>query len=136
MAFICLSLSKPIEKESEKDIEKWALVHVENPLYYAGSYRPNDALNQGMAKKNPFREELAIKFEQAVDVGYLEGPISMEKNLKQDTLDQTIKAKKLMWTLYGLPDNLIGQIEYVDYVIFNKKIKPKDFKKARSKFGE
>jgi len=129
-------LSKPIEKESEKDIEKWALVHVENPLYYAGSYRPNDALNQGMAKKNPFREELAKKFEQAVDVGYLEGPISMEKNLKRDTLDLIIKAKKLMWTLYGLPDNLIGQIEYIDYVIFNKNIKPKDFKKARSKFGE
>jgi len=128
-------LSKPIQKESEKEIEKWALVHVENPLYYAGSYRPKDALNQGVAKKNPFREELAKKFEQAVDVGYSEEPINMEKNLKRETLDLIIKAKKFMWKLYELPENLAGQIEYVDYVIFNKKIKPKDIRKARKNFG-
>lgn len=127
-------LSKPLENESEKEIEKWALVHVENPLYYAGSYRPKDALNQGMARKNPFREELAKIFEQAVDVGYSEGPINIEKKLKRETLDLIIKAKKFMWKLYELPENLIGQIEYVDYVIFNKKIKPNDFKKARSNF--
>lgn len=127
-------LSTPIEKESEKEIEKWALVHVENPLFYAGSYRPKDALNQGMARKNPFREELAKKFEQTVDVGYAEGPIFIEKNLKRETLDLIIKAKKFMWKLYELPKNLIGQIEYVDYVIFNKKIKSKDYREARSNF--
>ena len=127
-------LSKPIEKESEKDVEKWALVHVENPLYYAGSYVPKDALNQGIARKNLFREELAKKFEQAVDVGYSEGPINIEKKLKRETLDLIIKAKKCMWELYELPEKLVGQIDYVDYVIFNKDIKPKDFAKARLNF--
>lgn len=128
-------LSKPIEKESEKELEKWALVHIENPLYYAGSYRPNDALNQGIAKKNPFREELATLFEQSVDLGYREGPCEIASNLKKELLGLLVKAKELMWKLYGLPDDLTGQIYYVDYVISNKNIKDKKLREAIRTFG-
>ena len=46
-------LTKPIEKENYKEIETWALIHMENPLYYAGSYNHQDALQQNIAKKNP-----------------------------------------------------------------------------------
>jgi hypothetical protein len=127
-------LSKPIEKESEKEIEKWALVHVENPLYYAGSYTPNDALNQRLAKKNPFREDLAIRFERAADLGYREGVSEIESSMKSEMLSLVIKAKGLMWKLYGLPEDLQGQIDYVDYVISNKLIEDKEFSKAVSTF--
>lgn len=128
-------LAKPVEKESEKELEKWALVHIENPLYYAGSYMPNDALNQSIAKKNLFREELATLFEQAVDLGYLEGPCEIVNSLKKEMLGLLVKAKELMWRLYGLPEDLTGQIYYVDYVISNKKIKDKEFREAAIAFG-
>ena len=127
-------LSNPVEDESEKELEKWALVHVENPLYYAGSYRPKDALNQRIAKKNPFREELATLFEQSVDQGYRKEPYEITSSLKKDLLGLLVKAKKLMWMLYGLPEDLTGNIYYVDYVISNKKIKNKEFREAAHAF--
>jgi len=128
-------LSKPVEKESEKELEKWALVHVENPLYYAGSYRPKDALNQRIAKKNPFREELANLFEQSVDLGYREEPCEIASSLKKELLGLLVKAKELMWRLYELPEDLTGQIYYVDYVISNKNIKDKEFREVAQTFG-
>lgn len=127
-------LSKPIEKESEKEIEKWALVHIENPLYYAGSYTPNDALNQRIAKKNPFREGLAIQFERAVDLGYREGVNEIESALKREMLGLVVKTKELMWKLYGFPEDLQGQIDYVDYVISNKMLDDDEFREAVSTF--
>lgn len=128
-------LSKPIEKESEKEIEKWALVHVENPLYYAGSYTPDDALKQRIAKKNPFREELAALFEKAVDYGYSEEPMEMERSLKREMLGLLVRAKKLLWYLYGLPEDLIGQIYYIDHVISKTKIEKRKLREAVTTFG-
>jgi len=128
-------LSRPVEKESEKDLEKWALVHIENPLYYAGSYMPSDAVNQRIARKNPFREELATLFEEAVDLGYREGPRETVNRVKREMLGLLVKAKELMWRLYGLPEDLTGQIYYVDYVISNKRITDKEFKEAAQAFG-
>jgi len=128
-------LSKPVEKESEKELEKWALVHIENPLYYAGSYRPNDALNQRIAKKNPFREELAMLFEKSVDLGYREEPYEVASSLKKELLGLLVKAKELMWRLYELPEDLMGQIYYVDYVISNKNIKDKELREVAHAFG-
>jgi len=127
-------LSKPIEKESEKEIEKWALIHIENPLYYAGSYTPNDALNQRIAKKNPFREGLAIQFKRAVDLGYREGVNEIESALKREMLGLVVKTKELMWKLYGFPEDLQGQIDYVDYVISNKMLDDDEFREAVSTF--
>ena len=128
-------LAKPIEKESEKEIEKWALVHVENPLYYAGSYTPKDALIHGIARKNPFREELATRFEQAVDLGYDEEPSYLETDLKRDMLGLVVRAKEFMWKLYGLPKYLTGQIDYVDHIISTKSIDAREFREAASTFG-
>lgn len=127
-------LSKPIENESEKEIEKWALVHVENPLYYAGSYTPKDALNQRIAKKNPFREKLAVKFERSVDLGYREGVNEIESAMKSEMLDLVVRAKELIWKLYELPEDFQGQIDYVDYVISNKVIKDSEYREAVSTF--
>lgn len=128
-------LSKPIEKESEKELEKWALVHIENPLYYAGSYAPDDALKQRMAAKNPFREELAKIFEASVDIGYDEEIIEVEYSMKRELLGLLVKAKELMWKLYGLPKDIAGQIDYVDYVISNTTIESKEFREVISAFG-
>lgn len=127
-------LSKPIEKESEKELEKWALVHIENPLYYAGSYTPDDALKQEIAKKNPFREELAKIFEASVDTGYNEEIIEVEHAVKRDMLGHLVKAKELMWNLYRLPKDIVGQIDYVDYVISNTTIESKEFGEVISAF--
>lgn len=127
-------LSKPIERESEKEIEKWSLVHVENPLYYAGSYRPKDALFQGIARKNPFREELASLFERSVDEGYRGEVNEVEASLKREMLGLLVKAKELMWKLYGLQKDLQGQIDYVDYTIAKKKMGDREFREAVSTF--
>lgn len=128
-------LSKPIERESEKEIEKWALVHVENPLYYAGSYTPGDAVKQRIAKKNLFREELATLFEKAVDLGYSEEPSEIESSLKREVLGLLVKAKKLLWDLYVLPKDLIGHIYYIDHVISKTTIDKRKLREVASTFG-
>jgi hypothetical protein len=125
-------LAKPVDKESEKPIEKWALVHIENPLYYAGSFIPKDSLTQGIAKKNLFREELAVLFKKAVDLGYDEQPGDLEKSLKRDMLGLLVRAKQIMWKLYNLPEDLVGNIYYIDYVVSNKSIEESEFKEAIS----
>jgi hypothetical protein len=127
-------LAKPIEDETLKQVEKWALVHVENPLYYAGSYMPQDPLVQGIAKKNPFREELVAIFEKAVDLGYEDKPGDLEKSLKRSMLELLVKAKLLMWKQYNLPEDLVGNIYYIDYQISNTKIDEKKFREATSTF--
>jgi len=121
-------LAKPVERESEKETEKWALVHVENPLHYAGSYAPKDALIQGMAKKNPFREELARLFKESVDSGYGGEPHGMERKSTREMLHLFVTAKGALWDLYDLPKGLVGQVDYVDHVIATKKIDPKKIK--------
>jgi hypothetical protein len=127
-------LSKPVENDSEKEVEKWALVHIENPLYYAGSYTPNDALNQRISKKNPFREKLAVNFERSVDLGYREGVNEIEGAMKREMLSLIVRAKELIWKLYGFPEDLQGQIDYVDYIISNKVIKDSEYREAVSTF--
>jgi len=129
-------LSKPIEKESEKEIEKWALKHVENPLYYAGSYTPDDALRQRIAKKNAFREEMAALFEKAVDSGYDEEPTDLESGLKREVLGLIVRAKKLLWDLYGLPKDLVGHIYYIDQVVSKTEIDKRKLREAAATFGE
>ena len=120
-------LSKPIERESEKDVEKWALAHIENPLHYAGSFMPSDAIAQGVAKRNPFREKLAKIFEDSVNTGYKESPGDIEREFKRMMLYKIIKAKELFWKIYELPRDLIGHIAYLDYLIAQKKIDNKKF---------
>lgn len=120
-------LSKPIKKESEKEIEKWALVHIENPLHYAGSFTPSDAIAQGVVKKNPFREKLAKIFKDSVNTGYKDSPGDIEREFKRMMLYKIIKAKEFFWKIYELPRDLIGHIAYLDYLITNKKIDDNKF---------
>jgi hypothetical protein len=121
-------LAKPIEKDSEKELEKWALVHVENPLYYAGSYSPNDALSHGMAERNPFREEISQLFEKSVDEGYNKEEFSLERKKRRNLLQLFVKAKSKLWELYDLPKTISGQIDFVDYIIATKKVDSKRLK--------
>lgn len=115
-------LSKPVTNDNEKEIERWALVHVENPLFYAGSHTPEDAVEQGIAKKNVFREKMAEVFKKAVDKGYHKESFDLEKSLKREYLVQLIKAKNILWNLYEIPANLTGQIDYLDFVVAHKKL--------------
>ena len=128
-------LAKPIERESEKETERWALVHVENPLYYAGSYAPKDAINQGMAKKNPFREELAKIFEKSVGSGYNKEPWKLERRATREMLGLFVRAKRALWDLYDLPKGFVGQIDYIDHIIVTKRIDPKRIKEMIAGFG-
>jgi hypothetical protein len=113
-------LSKPIEDASMRDIEKWALINIENPLHYAGSFNQRDALYQGIAKKNRFREELAEIFENSVKSGYDGEPFEVERKTRKEMLQRVTKAKIMLWDHYGLPKSLTGQIDYIDYVISKK----------------
>jgi len=115
-------LSNPVGNEKMKEIEKWALVNVENPLHYAGSNTPEDAIEQGIAKKNPFREKIAYIFKKSVDGGYANKLYELEKNQKRECLKQLIKSKYLLWELYELPSNLTGKIDYIDFIVAHKKI--------------
>jgi len=122
-------LSRPIEKDSEKNIEKWALTHIENPFYYAGNYSPYDALNQRIAKKNIFREELAKRFEESVTIGYDQAPLELERKMRKAMLNQVVRVKEIMWKLYELPKDITYQIDYIDQVILSKKIDKNMIKK-------
>jgi hypothetical protein len=122
-------LSQPIEKDSYKEIEKWALTHIENPFNYAGSYIPKDALRQGIAKKNVFREDLALRFEKSVKIGYNQGLLDLEKKMKKEMLRRIITTKEIMWKLYEIPKDITSQIDYIDQVISSKKIDKNNLKK-------
>jgi len=128
-------LSKPIKKESYKDIEKWSLIHMENPLYYAGSFSPKDALNQNIAKKNPFRERLAELFKKAVMQGYQGNIYQVENKWKREMLSFLVSAKNLLYGIYDIRRELTGQIDYIDYVIASTKISQKRFREARLSFN-
>ncbi len=78
---------------------------------------------------------MAAEFEEAVDIGYDMETLELERSLKREMLGLLVKAKKLMWKLYGLPQNLVGQIDYIDYIISNKNISVREFREAASAFG-
>jgi hypothetical protein len=115
-------LSKPIQKESEKDIEKWALIHIENPLHYAGSYWQNDAIKYSIAKRNPFREKIAKHFKEAIDLGYNGDQFIIENKLKKLVLNNLIEVKKILWELYNFPEDFVGHIAYIDQKITELKV--------------
>ena len=127
-------LSRPIQKESYREIEKWALIHTENPLYYAGSYSPNDALYQKIAIKNPFRESLSVLFEKSVKQGYKGEKYEVEGAWKREMLSLISRAKVFLWNLYGIPKEITAQIDYLDYILTLKTVNQKDFNKAFSDF--
>jgi len=128
-------LTKPVEDEKYKEIEKWSLIHMENPLYYSGSYTPADALNQGIAKKNPFRENLAVIFEQSVDDGYKKELYEVENRWKKEMLNTIINLKTFFWELYNIPKNIIDTIDYIDYLITTKEIDEKEIKNLRNQYN-
>jgi len=127
-------LSKPIKDASMMDIEKWALINIENPLHYAGSFNQRDALYQGIAKKNRFREELAGIFENSVKSGYDGESFEIERKTRKEMLQRVTKAKIMLWSHYGLPKSLTGQIDYVDYVISKKTPDADSLREISSKF--
>ena len=128
-------LTAPIEDEKYKEIEKWSLIHMENPLYYSGSYTPSDALNQGIAKKNPFRENLASIFEQSVEDGYKKELYEVENHWKKEMLNTIINLKTFFWELYNIPKNIIDIIDYIDYLITTKEIDEKEMKSLRNQYN-
>jgi hypothetical protein len=127
-------LSKAIDGDSEKKTERWALIHMENPLHYAGSYSPKDALIQGIARKNPFREELAKVFEKSVDSGYNKEQWNLERKETREMLDVFVRAKRVLWDLYSLPKSLVGQIDYVDHIVATRRVDSNRFKELRAEF--
>lgn len=128
-------LTKPVEDEKYKEIEKWSLIHMENPLYYSGSYTPIDALNQGIAKKNPFRENLASLFEQSVEEGYEKEFYGVESRWKKEMLNVIVDLKKFFWELYNIPKNIIDVIDYIDYLIATKEIDENELKNLCYKYN-
>jgi len=115
-------LAKPIGEEKFKEIEKWSLIHMENPLHYAGSLNPSDSLKLGIARKNPFREELAEIFRRSVEKGYTKKHISIDKTWIIKMLEDVARSKSLLWKLYELPLDVGTRIDYIDHVISSKKI--------------
>jgi hypothetical protein len=85
-----------------------------------------------MAKKNPFREELAKLFEESVDMGYSGGPYGMERRSAREMLRLFVMAKGVLWDLYDLPKGLVGQVDYIDHVIATKRIDPKKIKDLKA----
>ena len=113
-----------------KDLEKWCLINMENPLFYAGSYLGNEALRMGLAKKNTFREELARQFVDGVNEGY-DGEIHyIEKQLRRNMLEKLCKSKQFLWELFKLPKDLIGDIYYIDALMLKTTLKDIDINKA------
>lgn len=123
-------LAKTSKDDSLKDLEKWCLINMENPLFYAGSYLGNEALRMGLAKKNTFREELARQFVDGVNEGY-DGEIHyIEKQLRRNMLEKLCKSKQFLWELFKLPKDLIGDIYYIDALMLKTTLKDIDIKKA------
>ena len=55
--------------------------------------------------------------------------------MKTENLEQIIKAKKILWNLYELPSDLTGQIDYIDFIVANKKIDERNRKEAIKKMA-
>jgi len=91
-------------------------------------------LYQGIAKKNRFREELAGIFENSVKSGYDGESFEIERKTRKEMLQRVTKAKIMLWSHYGLPKSLTGQIDYVDYVISKKTPDADSLREISSKF--
>jgi len=123
-------LAQHSQDDSMKDLEKWCLVNMENPLLYAGSYLGNEALRMGLAKKNSFREELARQFEEGVNEGYSGEIHYAEMRLRREMLEKIARSKRVLWEIFKLPKDLIGDIYYIDALVAKKPMNNIDIKKA------
>jgi hypothetical protein len=47
-----------------------------------------------------------------------------------------VRAKKLLWDLYGLPKDLVGHIYYIDQVVSKTEIDKRKLREAAATFGE
>lgn len=113
-----------------KDAEKWCLINMGNPLFYAGTYLGNEPLKMGLAKKNSFRENLSNIFICGVNEGYASEIYYIEKKLRRKMLEKIAKSKQILWKLFKLPNDLIGDIYYIDAILVKKSLKDIDIKKA------
>jgi hypothetical protein len=119
-------LSQRSSDEKMKKLEKWCLINMENPLFYAGSYLGNEPISMNIAMKNIFREKLSMEFKEAIDDGYNYNIYNIEKKLKRSMLDKITKVKQCLWDLYKLPKDFIGNIYFLEHLIATKKIDKKE----------
>jgi len=121
-------LTEVSQDDSLRKLEKWCLIHMENPLLYAGSYLAEEAPGMGLVRKNPFRERLAKEFESGVEQGYDGEIYAIENNIRRNMLDKLSQTKALMWELYGLPKDLVGDIYLIDASVMKRSGKDQELR--------
>jgi hypothetical protein len=128
IGIVDFDLTEKNNNSNIKEMEKKCLIQMENPLFYAGSFIGNEALEMGLVKKNEFRENLAKIFEAGVDEGYSGNEYYIEMTKRAEMLKDIVDLKDIIWNLYEIPKDLVGNVYYLEYLIKNKEANTSDIR--------